>query len=358
MTGGEADELITIGTMARASGLTTSALRFYDDGGLLIPARVDETTGYRYYTRAQSERAVLIRRLRGVGVPLGAIAAILAGDPDEAERLLDHHVRELERRAQEAARVAAAVKHLLGARRPASVSGATLAHAIGQVAGAAARDHDIPVLAGVFVEVNPNSVTLTATDRYRLSTRTLVADQHDGGTWSAVVETTDLTGLDGWLRRIAVVGVARTDHGVVLRGDGVEKQCATIEETFPDYRAMLADLAPVTTRIVVGRAALLDVLDAASDPLICATGDTALSVSTPGGAVHTIPASGTGPRVDLAFTATTLRPAVEEALGPDIMFDISGPDQPVVVRSATDGDLTTLVMPRAIAAPTENEDTR
>ncbi|HLS76065.1 MAG TPA: hypothetical protein VK083_04640, partial [Nocardia sp.] len=40
-----------------------------------------------------------------------------------------------------------------------------------------------------------------------------------------------------------------------------------------------------------------------------------------------------------------LRPAVDSALGPDLMLDLATPDRPVVVRSATDGDLTVLVMP-------------
>ncbi|MET8648786.1 MerR family transcriptional regulator [Nocardia aurea] len=360
MTDGAADKLITIGAMARASGLTASALRFYDDGGLLVPAHVDVTTGYRYYARGQTERAALIRRLRGVGVPLDAIAAILAGDPREAKRLLDDHVRELAERAREAARVADAVQRILGSDRSGAVplSGPTLAHAIAQVAGAAAREDGIPVLTGVFLEVSPNAVTLTATDRYRLSTRSLVPDRHGGDSWSAVVAASELARLDNWLRRVDEVAVSRADRVLILHGDDTEQRCATIEENFPDYRAMLADLAPVTTRILVDRAALLGVLDTAADPLICATSETTLTVSTPDGTAHDIPASGTGPRVDIAFTAATLRPAVETALGPDIMLDLAAPDQPVVIRSATDGDLTTLVMPRALPAPTETEDDR
>nr|WP_019665407.1 hypothetical protein [Rhodococcus sp. 06-621-2] len=32
-------------------------------------------------------------------------------------------------------------------------------------------------------------------------------------------------------------------------------------------------------------------------------------------------------------------------LGPDVMIDVSGPEYPVVIRSADSGDLTTLAMP-------------
>ena len=58
-----------------------------------------------------------------------------------------------------------------------------------------------------------------------------------------------------------------------------------------------------------------------------------------------IEATITGAPVDLAFEVTTLYPAVASALGPDVMIDISGTDMPVVVRSADNGDLTTLAMP-------------
>ncbi|MFG2826586.1 MerR family DNA-binding transcriptional regulator [Streptomyces sp. NPDC048434] len=43
----ETEELLTIGTFARRVGLAPSALRFYDDCGVLRPARVDAVTGYR-----------------------------------------------------------------------------------------------------------------------------------------------------------------------------------------------------------------------------------------------------------------------------------------------------------------------
>ncbi|MGY4099845.1 MerR family transcriptional regulator [Nocardia sp. R16R-3T] len=59
--------LITIGGLARACGLAASALRFYDDCGLLVPVRVDAVTGYRYYSEAQVDRGVMIRRLRSIG---------------------------------------------------------------------------------------------------------------------------------------------------------------------------------------------------------------------------------------------------------------------------------------------------
>ncbi|MFI6084868.1 MerR family transcriptional regulator [Streptomyces sp. NPDC051217] len=67
---------LTIGAFARASRLSPKALRLYDELGLLTPARVDGTTGYRYYTEAQLDRARLVAWLRRVGMPLARIGEI------------------------------------------------------------------------------------------------------------------------------------------------------------------------------------------------------------------------------------------------------------------------------------------
>lgn len=351
--------MITIGALARACGLTASALRFYDDCGLLVPVRVDEATGYRYYSEAQVDRGVMIRRLRGIGVPLEVVAEILGGDGARAERLLDDHVAELARRAREAAVVARVIKEEIGAG--VVLPAAVLAAAIEQVRAAAARSREIPVLAGVLVESSADSVTLTATDRYRLSTRAVVPVRPSGKAWSAVVDAGGLGGIGSWLQGLAEVSVRSAAGELVLTGEGSERRCAILEEAFPDYRAMLAGLAPVRTRMVVARDALLALLeDSATIALVADR--SGLSVTRGGqfeyGSPHCpesqanepqrIPAAVTGADIEIAFSPPTLRPALVGAIGPEIMLDVAAADAPVVVRSATDGDLTTLVMPTAM----------
>jgi len=68
--------LMTIGDFARASGLTPKALRLYDELGLLRPADVDVTNGYRYYDPEQLDRARLVARLRLVGMSLARIRTV------------------------------------------------------------------------------------------------------------------------------------------------------------------------------------------------------------------------------------------------------------------------------------------
>ena len=69
---------LSIGDFARASGLTAKALRLYDELELVVPAKVDDHNGYRWYAPEQLERARLVASLRLIGMPLYRIREIAA----------------------------------------------------------------------------------------------------------------------------------------------------------------------------------------------------------------------------------------------------------------------------------------
>jgi DNA-binding transcriptional MerR regulator len=86
--------LLTIGMFARRSWLSPRALRLYEQQGLLVPAVVDERTGYRWYRPEQLEPARLVARLRRLDMPLTRIAEIVAAnerDPQAAVALLERY---------------------------------------------------------------------------------------------------------------------------------------------------------------------------------------------------------------------------------------------------------------------------
>ncbi|MBB5075481.1 MerR family transcriptional regulator [Nonomuraea endophytica] len=66
-----------IGKLARMVGVSERTLRHYDKIGLLIPAAVDRTTGYRWYGVAELSRLERIRGLQRLGLPLRQIADLL-----------------------------------------------------------------------------------------------------------------------------------------------------------------------------------------------------------------------------------------------------------------------------------------
>jgi DNA-binding transcriptional MerR regulator len=88
--------LLPIGAFSRRSRLSQKALRLYDTLGLLRPARVDEWTGYRYYTEEQIPKARLIGLLRRLEMPLQRIATVVELPAGEAVAALDAYWTEVE----------------------------------------------------------------------------------------------------------------------------------------------------------------------------------------------------------------------------------------------------------------------
>jgi DNA-binding transcriptional MerR regulator len=84
---------ISIGEFARRSRLSLKALRLYDERGVLVPARVDQGSGYRYYDAAQLDQARLVVMLRELQLPLAAIKELLACDPADAATRIEEHWR-------------------------------------------------------------------------------------------------------------------------------------------------------------------------------------------------------------------------------------------------------------------------
>jgi len=93
--------MVSIGQFSVMTRLSVRALRRYDEIGLLTPAYVDPSSGYRFYTSAQANRAEAVRILRSLEMPLDQIRSILdANDPELTRRqLLAHRERLAERLA-------------------------------------------------------------------------------------------------------------------------------------------------------------------------------------------------------------------------------------------------------------------
>ena len=69
--------MLKIGDFARLSQVPVGTLRHYDDVGLFTPARVDQFTGYRYYSGDQLPRLNRLLALKDLGFSLDQIARIL-----------------------------------------------------------------------------------------------------------------------------------------------------------------------------------------------------------------------------------------------------------------------------------------
>ncbi|GAA2154575.1 MerR family transcriptional regulator [Actinomadura napierensis] len=78
VTGATGPGSLGIGDLAALTGVPVRTIRFYCDEGILEPAR--SAGGHRRFDAAAADRLRLVRRLRGLGLGLPAIAAVLAGE--------------------------------------------------------------------------------------------------------------------------------------------------------------------------------------------------------------------------------------------------------------------------------------
>jgi MerR family redox-sensitive transcriptional activator SoxR len=75
------DEEMTIGEAARRIGISTSALRFYEDNGLITSRRT--AGGQRRYARDVLRRVAFVRAAQSVGLKLAEIRESLSDLPDD-----------------------------------------------------------------------------------------------------------------------------------------------------------------------------------------------------------------------------------------------------------------------------------
>lgn len=110
--------MFKIGDFSKLTQVPVSALRYYDELGLLKPARIDRFSGYRYYSFDQLPRLNRILALKDLGLSLEQIAQVLDENltPEQLRGMFRLKQAELQQRVREEqerlARVEARLKQI------------------------------------------------------------------------------------------------------------------------------------------------------------------------------------------------------------------------------------------------------
>ena len=246
-----------------------------------------------------------------------------------------------------------------------SVGSDEFAAAVSQVAIAAGKDDTIPMLTGVRVEIEGETVTLASTDRYRLAVRELhwKPERPD---FSAVALVPARTLADtaksltsGAEVSIALAGTGGTGEGMIgFEGGGRRTTSRLLDGDFVKYRSLLpseyAGLAEIQTAPFIEAVKRVSLVAERNTPVRCSfsQGEVVLEAGTgdEAQAVEALEASLEGEDIDIAFNPAFLLDGLS-AIGSDVArLSFTTPTKPAVLtgKPPQDGETPNyryLIMP-------------
>jgi DNA polymerase-3 subunit beta len=230
-----------------------------------------------------------------------------------------------------------------------------LAETIDLVARAASRDEVRPILTGVLVAGEGTTLTMVATDSYRLSVKHTELETPLATSIEANVPAKALREL---ARTIGQEGAEEVElslarNQIVFSAAGVTIASRLIEGQFPNWRQLIPESFEHELRLPRGE--LLEVtrrvgqLAQRNAPLrmAFAEGEVTVAASTPeiGDASEGLPAPFSGEPMEIAFNPQFLVEGVESVATEELVLKLSSPLRPGLLQPAGSEDFSYLVMP-------------
>jgi DNA polymerase-3 subunit beta len=233
-----------------------------------------------------------------------------------------------------------------------------LLETVAKVGRAASRDESRPVLTGILVRLEGQTLTMAATDSYRLSVKETALPVPSERELEAIVPARALTELG----RIAQASTADTllldgqGNQVVFGIDDVWLSARRIDGQFPNYRQLRPESFEVEMRLP--RVELLDavrragVLAQRNSPLRLRFEDGSLTIQAHtqdvGEAYETLPIAYSGDVLEIGFNPDFLRDGLESVAEDDVRLRLISPLRPGLI-SGSGEDFWYLIMPIRLA---------
>ncbi len=226
------------------------------------------------------------------------------------------------------------------------------ATAINQVAIAAGKDDSLPTLTGIHVDINKETITLAATDRYRLAVREIQWQPNNTDiATSALLRARTLAdaakSLVGVTQvSLAVAPITATERLVGFASEAKTMTSRMLDGTFPPYRHLLPSesIAQATIEVApfldsVRRVAL--VTDK-TVPLRLRFADSKLQLEAGAGeeaqATEELTIIYNGEAIDIAFNPTFLMDGLHAVGTPFVHIAFTGSNKPAVLSGKHEKD--------------------
>jgi len=229
------------------------------------------------------------------------------------------------------------------------------ADTVERVARAASRDEVRPILTGILVSARERTLTMVATDSYRLSVKHTELDKPIAQELEANVPARALRELSRIVASEAAdeVEIALPGNQVLFRAGGVVLSSRLIEGQFPSYRQLIPESFDHEVRLP--RTEFLDAarrvgqLAQRNAPLRLAfsEGELTIAAETPevGDASEAMPAPFAGEALEIAFNPEFLVAGIESVETDEIVVRLTSPLRPGLLEPLERDDFRYLVMP-------------
>ena len=233
--------------------------------------------------------------------------------------------------------------------------GEPLAATIDLVARAASRDEVRPILTGVLLQAEGETLTMVATDSYRLSVKHTSLQSAVSQGLEANIPARALRELARIVAGEAVeeVEIALSRNQVVFVAGEVLLSSRLIEGQFPSWRQLIPESFEHEVRLP--REELLEIARRVSQlaqrnaPLRLGftEGELTVAAETPdiGDASEAMPAPYSGEPLEIAFNPQFLVEGIESVGSEELAVQLSSPLRPGLLRPVGDEDFSYLVMP-------------
>jgi DNA polymerase-3 subunit beta len=236
-----------------------------------------------------------------------------------------------------------------------TLPGRALTDTVERVARAASRDEVRPILTGVLVTAEGSTLTMVATDSYRLSVKHTELETPVSRQLEANVPARALRELSRVVASESIdeVEIALLANQVVFRADGIVLSSRLIEGQFPSHRQLIPESFEHEVRLP--REEMLDVtrrigqLAQRNAPLrlAFAEGELTISAETPevGDASEAMPAPFAGEPLEIAFNPEFLIAGIESIDSDELVLRLTSPLRPGLLQPVEREDFSYLVMP-------------
>lgn len=236
----------------------------------------------------------------------------------------------------------------------------TLAAIVSHVTFAASKDEGRPVLTGALLKIADNTISLVATDGFRLS---LAQESYKSGTSDQQIllpaktleELVKITQDFAKDKNDAVaVSLLQDQNQLVFRFGPIDFSCRLLEGQFPDYQKVIP--SELHTKVAVDREDLLSAarlasvfsrdglsvikVDVTAEGLVLAS-----DAKEIGNDVIRIPAEVEGEGGEIAFNPRFLLEFLQTMGSQTIQFEMSGPLSPALFRTDDAKDFLHVIMP-------------